>query len=70
MSKVQGTKYQSDSGPRRVDWRADEGTPLTGFACLRFTIDDPQYYLYNFASTNQSAAGGHHMAPLPRERVI
>jgi type IV pilus assembly protein PilA len=54
---IKGQKYQSNQGPT-VDWRKDELTPQTGFACLRFEMDSPQYYMYTFASTTPTAAGG------------
>jgi type IV pilus assembly protein PilA len=54
---IKGQKYQSNQGPT-VDWRADEGSPQTGFACLKFTMDSPQYYMYDFTSTTPTAAGG------------
>ncbi len=55
--KIKGQKYQS-SQAAGVDWNADKATPGVGFACLRFTIDAPQYYMYNFAVTTPKAAGG------------
>jgi type IV pilus assembly protein PilA len=53
MSSVQGTKYQSDSKPN-ADWQLDGNSPHTGFVCLKFSMDAPQYYQYNFVT----AAGG------------
>jgi type IV pilus assembly protein PilA len=44
---IAGKKYQSASS----DWTVDEATPGAGFACLRFTISDPQYYMYDYAGT-------------------
>jgi hypothetical protein len=37
-----------------ADWQLDGATLRTGFACLKFSMDAPQYYQYNFAT----AAGG------------
>jgi type IV pilus assembly protein PilA len=46
-ASIAGQKYQSASS----DWTVDEATPGAGFACLRFTISDPQYYMYDYAGT-------------------
>lgn len=43
-----GKKYQSADS----DWAADKGTPGAGFACLKFSIDQPQYYSYNYTAAN------------------
>jgi len=53
MTAVQGKKYQSDSATG-ADWQLDGTLPRTGFACLKFSMDAPQYYQYNFTT----AAGG------------
>ncbi len=45
-----GAKYTS--GP--ADWSVGKGTPPnpdTGFYCLKFTIDQPQYYSYAYKIT-------------------
>jgi type IV pilus assembly protein PilA len=52
-ASIQGRKYQSRAG----DWIADQGTNK-GFACLKFTIDMPQYYMYGYASSGTSGAIG------------
>jgi type IV pilus assembly protein PilA len=54
---VSGQKYQT-SQAQGVDWNADQATPHTGFACLKFSMDAPQYYAYTFTSTNGAAPGG------------
>jgi type IV pilus assembly protein PilA len=46
-SKIKGQKYQSAA----TDWTVDEGAPGTGFACLRFAMSDPQYYMYGYTGT-------------------
>jgi type IV pilus assembly protein PilA len=58
---IQGQKYQS-SQVASVDWNLDAATPGKGFSCLRFTMDAPQYYMYNFTSTNPSSPGGNFAA--------
>jgi type IV pilus assembly protein PilA len=54
---IKGKKYQS--APQ--DWRpaADVADPHKGWPCLKFTMTDPQYFMYNY-DTNQtySASGG------------
>jgi type IV pilus assembly protein PilA len=43
ITSVQGQKYQSSVS----DWNVDSAANA-GFACLHFTIDQPQYYMYNY----------------------
>jgi type IV pilus assembly protein PilA len=57
MSAIFGQKYQS-SDAIGVDWAADSATPGMGFSCLKFQLNDPQYYQYNFTTANVSAPGG------------
>jgi type IV pilus assembly protein PilA len=55
---IQGKKYQS-SQVLGVDWSKDEAALVpTGFSCLKFSMDQPQYYQYNFTSVTPTAAGG------------
>jgi type IV pilus assembly protein PilA len=51
-TKIAGAKYQSSPG----DWNADNATG-SGFACLHFTIDEPQYYMYNYTTSGTSQIG-------------
>ena len=45
VASVKGAKYQSNS----TDWnQGAAATPPSGFACLKFTMDAPQYYSYSF----------------------
>jgi type IV pilus assembly protein PilA len=44
---IAGKKYQSAAS----DWTVDEGTVGKGFACLRFAMSDPQYYMYDYKGT-------------------
>jgi type IV pilus assembly protein PilA len=44
---IKGKKYQSAA----TDWTVDEKTPGAGFACLRFSMSDPQYYMYGYKGT-------------------
>ncbi len=54
---IKGQKYQS-SQAAGADWNKDQATAGTGFACLKFAMDAPQYYMYNFAVTTPTAAAG------------
>ena len=55
MSSVQGKKYQS----KPSEWAA--GNQDSGWACLKFSMQDPQYYLYNYVTSTSgivTAANG------------
>jgi type IV pilus assembly protein PilA len=43
-SSIQGKKYQS----KPTEWNAD-AAGNSGFACIKFSIDQPQYYMYSYA---------------------
>jgi type IV pilus assembly protein PilA len=45
-SAIQGRKYQSKPG----DWNVD-AAGNSGFACLKFSLDMPQYYMYSYSIT-------------------
>jgi type IV pilus assembly protein PilA len=50
IGKVKAQKYQSSVG----EWNDDPG-----WACLRFTMSEPQYFMYSYSvSGSLSAAGG------------
>jgi type IV pilus assembly protein PilA len=49
---VAGRKYQSSL----ADWNTD-AVGGSGFACLHFTIDQPQYYMYNYVASGSSNPG-------------
>jgi type IV pilus assembly protein PilA len=50
-ASIAGQKYQSAPS----EWNADVGTPNRGFACLRFAMSDPQYFMYDYAGTAGTA---------------
>jgi type IV pilus assembly protein PilA len=50
---VQGKKYQSTAH----EWNADEAGN-SGFACLKFSIDMPQYYMYSYTVTGSGSNVG------------
>jgi type IV pilus assembly protein PilA len=49
---IQGKKYQSNP----TEWAA--GGATAGFSCLKFTMDQPQYYMYGFASSGTNGTIG------------
>jgi len=53
ITQVQGMKYQSTPS----DWNAD-AAGNSGFSCLHFTIDQPQYYMYCYALTGSGGNPG------------
>ena len=48
IASVQGKKYQANPAAN-TDWGKDESTNA-GFACLKFSMTAPQYYMYNYSS--------------------
>jgi type IV pilus assembly protein PilA len=57
-SMVRGVKYQSAAG----DWSVDASRGHAGFACLRFSMDAPQYYMYSYDAVGAKKAGDHFLA--------
>jgi len=54
---IAGAKYQSSP----ADWNKGSGSATagpTGFTCLKFTMDAPQYYMYSWASSGTAGATG------------
>jgi len=45
IGSVKGEKYQSQAS----EWNKDEAANA-GFACLKFSIDQPQYYMYSYVA--------------------
>ena len=57
LTNIDGKKYQSTV----ADWNQGSGTtsaPPSGFACLKFTMDAPQYYAYSFTSSGTTGKSG------------
>jgi type IV pilus assembly protein PilA len=52
--KIQGKKYQSAP----AEWSADAATQHKGFACLKFSMNDPQYYMYDYQSNGLGDENG------------
>lgn len=51
-SSIAGRKYQSSA----KDWNVDSASNA-GFACLKFSIDQPQYYMYSYSASGSSSPG-------------
>jgi type IV pilus assembly protein PilA len=51
-ASIKGQKYQSTV----AEWNVG-GPTNTGFACLKFTMDSPQYYMYNYLASGTGASG-------------
>ena len=49
-ASVKGLKYQSNP----AEWNAVNQN--TGWSCLRFTMQDPQYYMYGYSASGTSGA--------------
>jgi type IV pilus assembly protein PilA len=50
-ASIAGAKYQSAPG----EWNVDPSS--SGFACLHFTMDTPQYYMYNYTAAGSTNPG-------------
>jgi len=50
-ASIAGAKYQSSPN----EWSVDP--VASGFACLHFTMDAPQYYMYNYAAVGSTNPG-------------
>ena len=46
IASVKGKKYQSSV----AEWNA--GTATAGWACVKFTLDKPQYFMYSYTATS------------------
>ncbi|MCC6646165.1 MAG: prepilin-type N-terminal cleavage/methylation domain-containing protein [Polyangiaceae bacterium] len=49
---IKGKKYQSQDS----EWKEGPGVLGKGFSCLRFSMDQPQYFLYNYTSNAATGA--------------
>jgi type IV pilus assembly protein PilA len=52
MALIKGAKYQSSA----ADWNADQATN-SGFYCLKFSMESPQYFRYRYVVTGGSNPG-------------
>jgi type IV pilus assembly protein PilA len=56
---IKGAKYQSSQAAGVANsWNQDQAIQGKGFACLKFAMDAPQYYMYNFVTTGTGAVAG------------
>lgn len=53
IAPVTARKYQSAAS----DWNFDSGTAGKGFACLKFSLEEPQYYMYSYTATTANTTG-------------
>ena len=51
IGAVKGAKYQSSP----AEWAPADDAATKGFKCLKFSMDQPQYYLYNYTATGETA---------------
>jgi type IV pilus assembly protein PilA len=52
LSSVQGKKYQSSP----AQWNT--GSSNAGWTCLKFSMQDPQYYMYSYTSSGTTGVAG------------
>jgi type IV pilus assembly protein PilA len=52
VTSVKGRKYQSNP----TEWKVDAPTNA-GFACLKYEMDQPQYYMYSYSTSGTSSLG-------------
>jgi type IV pilus assembly protein PilA len=52
IAGVQSKKYQS----AQTEWNADSS--LIGWQCLKFSMAEPQYYMYGYANSGTTGANG------------
>jgi type IV pilus assembly protein PilA len=58
IGKVAGQKYASNPN---TDWRQDPTITTEdqiGWRCLKYSIDQPQYYMYNYTESGNSCTSG------------
>ena len=48
---IQGKKYQS----KPSEWAT--GDQFTGWTCVKFSMQDPQYYMYNYLASGSATSG-------------
>jgi type IV pilus assembly protein PilA len=51
-AKIRGAKYQSDES----EWMVD-APRNAGFACLKFSMNQPQYYMYSYRASGKASPG-------------
>ena len=56
-TSIKGMKYQPDPTPLK-DYNKDSTLAGVGFACLKFEMTNPQYYMYSYASNATTSTIG------------
>jgi type IV pilus assembly protein PilA len=54
LAQVANQKYQS----KPSEWKEATDDQYLGWNCVKFTMSDPQYYMYNYAGPADSASSG------------
>ncbi len=57
-TSIRGRKYQSGPSEWDVDARNSSRGAASGFACLGFSMQDPQYFAYDYRTSGSTAAVG------------
>lgn len=52
QAAIAGKKYQSTA----AEW--DEGSPTAGWTCLKYSMSEPQYFMYNYTAKDPTLATG------------
>jgi type IV pilus assembly protein PilA len=52
VTSIQGQKYQSSA----AEWKT--GSDIAGWECLKFSLEEPQYFQYSYSASNTSASTG------------
>jgi type IV pilus assembly protein PilA len=55
-TSIKGQKYQATT----AEWASGTGT--SGWQCLKFTMDEPQYFMYSYGPVNTDPAAGSFVA--------
>ena len=59
QASIAGKKYQSNP----TEWAETAGTDgYTGWNCVKFSMNDPQYYMYNYTGPAAAGAGADNAA--------
>jgi type IV pilus assembly protein PilA len=56
ITSVMSKKYTSDPKFGGADWGA--GSTTVGWQCLKFSVDQPQYYMYSYTESSGSCTSG------------
>lgn len=65
IASVTAHKYQSKAS----DWTVDRATK-SGFYCLKFSMEEPQYYMYSYTVTPGRSPPGGFGSPAPGDTFV